>query len=246
MKMLMLTGLLIIAGSAEAADMPLKAPPAPPVPVYTWTGLYLGLSAGGGNAKSGWCTNATLGANGCADGDTVSQNGSAFTFGGEVGYRYQLGSFVIGAEGMVNRFADTMTSPAALPAAFPGRTRTTDYSTFYSATGQLGYAMGNLLFYGKGGWAGAGMQFNAINNNPSGFNLFASTNVGGYTAGAGIDYMILPSFIVGVEYDYYNFNVGAFNGLANSGGVVIACSFCNITETVQTVVARASFKFPTQ
>jgi hypothetical protein len=58
--------------------------------------------------------------------------------------------------------------------------------------------------------------------------------------------MVLPNFIVGVEYDYYKFNVGAFNGLTNSGGTTITCSFCNITETVQTVLARASFKFAAQ
>jgi len=33
-------------GSAFAADMPVKARPAPP-PVYTWTGCYLGANAGG-------------------------------------------------------------------------------------------------------------------------------------------------------------------------------------------------------
>ena len=32
---------------AMAADMPLKAPPPPPAPVFTWTGCYLGGSVGG-------------------------------------------------------------------------------------------------------------------------------------------------------------------------------------------------------
>jgi outer membrane immunogenic protein len=177
--------LLMIAGLAEAADMPLKALP-PPAPVYTWTGLYLGMNAGGGTANSGWCTNATVGIAGCADGDIVSQHASSFTVGGQVGYRYQLGNFVVGAEGMIDLFAASVTSPAVIP-AFPGRVRTTRFDALYSATGQLGYAMGNLLFYGKGGWAGTGIQFDANNLNPGGFNLFASTNVSGYTAGGGID-----------------------------------------------------------
>jgi outer membrane immunogenic protein len=34
-----------LGGPALAADMPLKAPP-PPVPVFTWTGCYVGLSIG--------------------------------------------------------------------------------------------------------------------------------------------------------------------------------------------------------
>ena len=66
------------------------------------------------------------------------------------------------------------------------------------------------------------------------FNLSASTDVGGYVAGGGIDYMVTQNFVIGLEYDYYRFNVGAFNGLTNTGGVVIACAFCNTSESVRT------------
>ena len=34
------------AGTSLAADMAVKAPP-PPAPVYSWTGCYIGLDAGG-------------------------------------------------------------------------------------------------------------------------------------------------------------------------------------------------------
>jgi outer membrane immunogenic protein len=33
---------------ASAADLPAKAPPPPPAPIYNWTGFYLGASVGGG------------------------------------------------------------------------------------------------------------------------------------------------------------------------------------------------------
>jgi outer membrane immunogenic protein len=41
---------MLLTGSAIAADlkMPMKAPPAPPAPVYNWTGCYLGGGAGYG------------------------------------------------------------------------------------------------------------------------------------------------------------------------------------------------------
>jgi hypothetical protein len=58
--------------------------------------------------------------------------------------------------------------------------------------------------------------------------------------------LILSNFSIGVEYGYYHFNVSPINGLANSGGVVIACAFCNVSEKVQTVLARVNLKFPTQ
>jgi outer membrane immunogenic protein len=39
--------LAVSACAAMAADMPLKAPPPPPAPVFTWSGCYLGGSVGG-------------------------------------------------------------------------------------------------------------------------------------------------------------------------------------------------------
>jgi outer membrane immunogenic protein len=49
MKRFLLAGCALAASvfSAMAADMPLKAQPPPPVPVFTWAGCYLGGSVGG-------------------------------------------------------------------------------------------------------------------------------------------------------------------------------------------------------
>src|SRR5579871_5784463 len=46
-------GLLLAAplGAAQAADMPLKAPPPVLAPVWTWTGFYIGASVGGDWAR---------------------------------------------------------------------------------------------------------------------------------------------------------------------------------------------------
>jgi outer membrane immunogenic protein len=41
----------LIAGPAMAADMPVKAPPAPVAPAYSWTGFYIGGEVGGGWAS---------------------------------------------------------------------------------------------------------------------------------------------------------------------------------------------------
>src|SRR5580704_1160978 len=47
--------LLMTAGLAQAADVPLKAPPLPPpAPVFNWTGLYVGADIGGA-----WGTSTT-------------------------------------------------------------------------------------------------------------------------------------------------------------------------------------------
>ena len=54
-------GLAILAGVATggpaiAADLPLKAPPAPPAVVSDWSGFYIGAQFGGKWNNDGWTT----------------------------------------------------------------------------------------------------------------------------------------------------------------------------------------------
>ena len=43
------------AAPASAADMPVKAPPPPPVaPIYNWTGFYIGAHVGGAWTDTDW------------------------------------------------------------------------------------------------------------------------------------------------------------------------------------------------
>ena len=56
--------LMLFAPTAQAADIALKAPAAPPVPAWSWTGFYVGVNLGGHwgndslnyNADLGWLT----------------------------------------------------------------------------------------------------------------------------------------------------------------------------------------------
>jgi opacity protein-like surface antigen len=43
---------LALTGVAGAADLAVKVPIAPPVPVFSWTGVYLGIGGG-----TGWANN---------------------------------------------------------------------------------------------------------------------------------------------------------------------------------------------
>src|SRR3954469_13234957 len=100
------TALSTAAVSAvSAADLPQAPPPAPfvSVPVFTWTGFYVG-----GNLGWGWRDSnndpvilSGPGVPGGLVGGTLNfDNGddATFTGGGQIGYNYQIGSFVIGAE----------------------------------------------------------------------------------------------------------------------------------------------------
>ena len=83
-----------LAASAGAADLPRRAPPPvfTPVPVFTWTGFYVGVNAG-----YGWNNNdvsVTL-----PSGATfTSDDEGGFVGGAQVGYNYQIGALVLGLE----------------------------------------------------------------------------------------------------------------------------------------------------
>ncbi|MFD2222462.1 outer membrane protein, partial [Microvirga arabica] len=101
MKKILLSSvaLLGLATGAVAADLPSRrAAPAPmiaAVPVFTWTGFYVGVNAG-----YGW-SNDDFDSVDLADED----DDGGFVGGAQVGYNYQIGSFVVGLEGDI-QYAD--------------------------------------------------------------------------------------------------------------------------------------------
>ena len=102
MKKILLSSvaLLGLATGALAADLPFRRAPAPiiaAVPLFTWTGFYVGVNAG-----YGWNTNDSITIGGVTL-DTNDDGG--FIGGGQVGYDYQIGSFVVGLEGDI-QYAD--------------------------------------------------------------------------------------------------------------------------------------------
>src|SRR5437660_6783759 len=110
MKKLLLagaTGVALIAGSANAADLgtrpTYKAPPpvVAPVPIFTWTGCYLGGHVGGG-----WGHKDVRDPTGdvfAPPGGVVPIDTSGFLGGGQVGCDWQFASsWVLGIEGMAS------------------------------------------------------------------------------------------------------------------------------------------------
>src|SRR6201993_776786 len=83
---------LSLATPVFAADMAVKAPPPPPpIPLFSWTGFYVGANIGGAWAHDGlhdtlFLTNFNNAGNG------------VFIGGGPIGGNYQIGQFVIGGE----------------------------------------------------------------------------------------------------------------------------------------------------
>lgn len=116
----------LIGAPAFAADMAVKAPPAPPpAPVFSWTGWYAGVNAGAsfGRAKTDFdidpvtVTSSTLGRAvipGFGQSDTLEPSG--FIGGGQIGYNWQLSPiWVVGLEadfqGSLEKDSVTSTKP---------------------------------------------------------------------------------------------------------------------------------------
>ena len=82
-------GAVALAGSAFAAD---PAPPpvyVPPVPIFTWTGIYVG-----GQIGYAWGQNNVNFGDNFGDFDSFSYNTSGVIGGAHVGYNLQLNQFV--------------------------------------------------------------------------------------------------------------------------------------------------------
>jgi outer membrane immunogenic protein len=215
--------------AATAADMstpqlPVKAPPyVAPIDVYNWTGFYLGAHLGGAWSNANW----TDPVSGLGD----SPNNSGITGGGQVGYNYQFGAWVLGVEG---DFSGTSLNASDTDAAgFTHSTRTDWTST---VTGRLGYSWNRALIYGKGGVAFADER----NNVTSPLGLSSSNGTAtqtGWTAGGGVEYALDRNWSARVEYDYLGFGSQAINAAAPGGAPG------SVSLNIQRVLAGVNFRF---
>ncbi|MBM6579906.1 porin family protein [Microvirga sp. BT689] len=170
MKKILLSSvaLLGLATGALAADLPSRrAAPAPiiaAVPVFTWTGFYVGVNAG-----YGWSNN---------DFDAVDiadvDDDGGFVGGAQVGYNYQIGSFVVGLEGDVQYadFGADGTFDFDGDGVFTDDFDSSDW--FGTVRARAGVAFDRALIYATGGFAfaddatgwtvGGGVEYAFTNN----------------------------------------------------------------------------------
>jgi outer membrane immunogenic protein len=184
-------GVMALAGAAAAADLPPASGPyykAPPylLPPFTWSGFYLGLNGGGALGRSFWDSAGPF-------------DISGGVVGGTIGYNYQIGPAVIGAEGDIDwsSISGSTTNPGC-PAGC-----TTGDSWLSTVRARLGYAADRFMPYVTGGAA-----FGNINASTPGLAGGSATNAG-WTAGAGLEFAIAGHWSAKAEYLYVD--LGRFN-----------------------------------
>jgi outer membrane immunogenic protein len=224
MKRMLIAGALALAaaGQAFAADLPMPGPPVPPaaympvMPVYNWTGFYLGVNGGGafGTSTDQACCGGSFSANGALVGGTIGGN-------------YQMGAFVLGIE------ADgDWTNLDGQNSTTCGNCETKS-NWLATVRGRAGYAWDRVLFYGTAGGAFANVQAGSI-----GGPFDGGTQVG-WTAGAGVEYAFLPNWTAKVEYLFVD--LGNLNCTPAGCGGGFPGNAVNLAENV--VRGGINFKF---
>jgi outer membrane immunogenic protein len=215
------------AAPANAADIRLPVKGVPPAYVhayYNWTGFYIGAHVG-----YGWADFTDTFAAGLA-GAAVSPAG--MIYGGQLGFNYQLGSWVFGIEGEFSA-ADIKESQGVVGLL----SSEIKVDQIYTAAARVGYAFDRTLIYGKFGGAWTKEEYN--------FTLLGGTATGsvdrtGWLLGAGIEYAFLGNWSAKIEYNYMDMGSKTVT-LLTTGGLVAAPG--NVDLTVQTVKAGINYRF---
>ena len=249
--------LALAASAASAADLPVRtAPPAPYVaaaPIFTWTGFYAGVNAGWGwrdSDREPVFLTPGVGTPGLAGTLLFSNNNDGgFTGGGQIGYNYQIGSFVLGVETDI-QWADTDRNQEVVfvPAAgfagtfVPGVFNSNSPEWWGSLRARVGVAIDRVLIYGTGG-------------------LAYTDNSTGWALGGGIEWALpvnwfgssavtfgLEGLWLSFDDDDDNFNGGAIGTFTPVGGVattVVAPVVSNNDNDFFVARAKLNFKFST-
>ena len=227
--------------------------------VRDWSGVYVGLNGGGGASRNCWDlrddqTNSSYGPYSGREG---CHNATGATFGGQIGYRWQLANWVFGVEGQGNwadisgnNYSEVLNSDNFNPNGGPpfdaehfNRSR---INAFGLITGQVGYAYDNALFYVKGGAAVTSTTFDEVRVAHNKIIGDASTELGGSasdtrwggTLGAGLEVGLTPNWSIGAEYD--RIFLGSRNVSLLSGGNLYKTD--NIRQDIDMGLVRLNYR----
>jgi outer membrane immunogenic protein len=187
---------IVPASAADLAARPYTKAPPMVVQVYDWTGFYIGGNGGWGNSHNSL---NLLNFDGSVFGSEGSNDATGGLAGGQIGYRWQAGTWVFGVEGQGD-WADLRGSNIS---QIFGDTNRSKLDAFGLFTGQIGYAWNNVLGYVKGGAAVVDNRYDILNGfNGSLLGSASSQTNWGATVGAGIEVGFAPNWSVGFEYDH--------------------------------------------
>jgi outer membrane immunogenic protein len=221
-----------------AADMPVKAPPPPPVALYDWSGIYMGFHAGYLWADTDWSfytTPATF----------ISPSAEHWMFGGHGGAQVQFGAIVIGVEAALSVPGKENTeSFVVCPIVVTDSCGIRAIYDLGTIGGKLGFAFDRWLLAVHGGYAWGTIQTTSFDIAGDVVDRTQSHHDGWYV-GASLEYMLhkgsLVDVIAGVEYQYIQLDSAQHNPLATT--CIVGAGFCRDVEAdISQIRARLTIK----
>jgi outer membrane immunogenic protein len=242
--------------AGRAADLAVKAPQAAP---YQWTGCYVGLNAGAGNAGTNFSSTVGPGTH-LLGGDPAVVAGSGGgganevdpLAGGQVGCNWQSSTLVVGVEGDFDYFHSKpgfSNNTNTLSDGVTPFTISQSLTTNYLATirPRIGIGADRNLAYITGGVAFTRVSYTESYSDgavpPGVGTASASRNLLGWTAGAGWEYALADNWTVRAEY-----LIAGFPKISGLGAITDAAGGSNPLSgssdvTIQLIRAGVNLKF---
>jgi outer membrane immunogenic protein len=203
-----------ISSPVLAADMPpAPTPPvyqpaavAPPPPLFSWTGVYIGVNAGYGfaHASSSFAFSGGL-LGGVSGTGTADLNGGIA--GGQIGFNWQSGMAVFGIEldGQWSGQQQTTTTVCGFGCSL---SEVVKIKSFATARARLGVDLSGIMFYvtGGGAWTAASDEVSATAGGVTANIVSLSSSKVGWTVGGGVEVMFAGNWSTKVEYLYIDTN----------------------------------------
>ena len=260
LRTILISGLstALLSSTALAADLPTRkeAPAfAPPPPVASWTGFYIGVNGGyGGDEFKYPFSLADPGIPLTVDG-SAHLNSSGFLGGAQAGYNYQFApSWVGGLEADID--AAAIKGQVGLNAAASsggttisaGASAGSEQNYLGTVRARLGYLVTDrFLVFGTGGLAYGDVKssvnaaYAVSGGGPTGtFSASKTTTQTGWTAGGGVEYLLNKNWTFKTEYLYVD--LGSANLLNGSLGGVLNYNL-KVHTTDNIVRAGLNYKF---
>jgi outer membrane immunogenic protein len=233
MKRFLLTATFMVAavGTAGAADLPVKAAPAPVPEVYNFTGFY----AGGG---LGYVWESY-------DGSFVNPPPGTWNVGQAVaiayakaGVQYQFGGgFVLGVEGQYTGIIGNNSGVDQVGLNMTGQFA----NNILSAGGRAGFVYWRLMPYVTGGYATT--RVDNFFNLPNGqFETARTTHDGAYVGG-GFDWFAMPHVLLTIEYRHYEFNSQTATPINGLTGTPVPADTWTIKPRADQVTVGLAWRF---
>jgi outer membrane immunogenic protein len=257
----------VVAGSlgsaelAHADGMP-SGPRAVAERPWTWSGFYVGLHAGKSWASSDWVQRTEDASSPITDvpvGTVIPQSPEGLIGGLHAGIQRQWGNFVFGGELSYSSGQGRLVNDNGVlivPCSSCGgvgtysNTYKTSIDNLFTATARLGVAIDRVMVYGKAGYAAAKIETEVLDDPNTGgiFGDFWSSGGvwhQGYTAGVGVEYMVVPSLVLGIEYNFTNLQSRTHDGDVVFFNVFPATtqSYTVDPDAIHSIMGRVSLKF---